>query len=296
VTLIEQLHRRVDGLASLPGIGALVHRQAREAFVANRDQNMFFGVHENWEEAVAAAAAFGQAGYDNSNSAQLYDYRTRIDPHDYPSLYWISRSLDEGMNSVFDVGGAIGIKFIAFREHLKRWPSLQWLVQDVPAMAEHGRMLALERGDAAQLRFTDCFEDGEGVDLLFASGVLQYLPKTLGELLRSYHKLPRRIVVNTAAIHPAHSFFTVNSIGTAFCPYRVQTQAELVRGLTGVSAARVVGQPGQTDGGGSQSRSQSGPLQRLLFRLDQVGLLYGPTRRQLRRPSVTAARSDRLHR
>lgn len=230
--LIEQLHRRVDGLAALPGIGGFVHRQARRAFVANRDRNMFFGVHENWEEAVAAAAAFGRAGYDNSNSAQLYDYRTRIDPHDYPSLYWISRSLDEGMGSVFDVGGAIGIKFIAFREHLKRWPNLQWLVQDVPAMAEHGRKLAQERGDAAQLRFTDRFEDGDGVDVLFASGVLQYLPKTLGELLRSHHKLPRRIIINTAAIHPVHSFFTVNSIGTAFCPYRVQTQAELVRGLT----------------------------------------------------------------
>jgi putative methyltransferase (TIGR04325 family) len=58
------------------------------------------------------------------------------------------------------------------------------------------------------------------------------LPRTLGELLAGYKRRPRRIVINTAAIHGQHEFFTVNSLGTAFCPYRVQTQAGLVRGLT----------------------------------------------------------------
>jgi putative methyltransferase (TIGR04325 family) len=232
VGLIDNLHRRVDALADWPIVGPMVHRQAREAFVANRDQNLFLGVHATWEEAAAAAQAFGRAGYDNSDSAQLYNHRTRMDPHDYPSLYWLSRSLQEGMKGVFDVGGAIGIKFIAFREPLSRWPDLLWRVQDVPAMVAHGRQLAQDRGDATRLQFTDRFEEGEGLDVLFASGVLQYLPRTLGDLLSGYRRLPRRIVINTAAVHPQHEFFTVNSLGTAFCPYRVQTQASLVRGLT----------------------------------------------------------------
>jgi putative methyltransferase (TIGR04325 family) len=54
----------------------------------------------------------------------------------------------------------------------------------------------------------------------------------LGDLLSSYRRLPKRIIINTAAIHTEHEFFTVNSLGTAFCPYRVQTQASLVRGLS----------------------------------------------------------------
>jgi putative methyltransferase (TIGR04325 family) len=62
--------------------------------------------------------------------------------------------------------------------------------------------------------------------------VVQYLPGTLGDLLAGWQRLPRRIVINTAAIHTQHEFFTVNSLGTAFCPYRVQTQASLIRGLT----------------------------------------------------------------
>lgn len=68
--------------------------------------------------------------------------------------------------------------------------------------------------------------------MLYASGVLQYLPQTLGELLGGYRKLPRRIVINTTAVHSQHEHFTVNNILAAFCPYRVQTQAGLIRGLT----------------------------------------------------------------
>ena len=61
-TLIDSLQRRVDALANVPGLRALVQRQAREAFVANRNQNLFFGIHSTWDEAVVAAREFGQAG------------------------------------------------------------------------------------------------------------------------------------------------------------------------------------------------------------------------------------------
>jgi putative methyltransferase (TIGR04325 family) len=189
-------------------------------FIGNRSQNLFLGVHATWDAAANRARSFGTAGYDNVSSARLYDDRVRMDPHDYPSLYWLTRSMHEGMRSVFDVGGAIGVKFIAFR--------------DVSAMVRHGRELALQRDDGRQLHFTESFRDGDGCEVLFASGVLQYLPQRLGEMLSSFSRLPQRIVINTAAIHPRTEFFTVNSIGTAFCPYRVQTQAELIRGLVGL--------------------------------------------------------------
>lgn len=230
--LIDRLHTIVDGLAQEGPLRGLAQRQALRDFLANRERNVFFGVHASWDEAAAAAHGYGAVGYDNAGSAELYDHRLRMDPHDYPALYWLTRSLAEGQRGVFDVGGAIGIKYLAFREHLGRFPDLEWRVQDVPAMVTHGRELAIRRGGAPGLSFTERFEDGEGLDVLLASGVLQYLPHTLGELLAGWRRLPRRIVINTAAIHPQHEYFTVNSLGTAFCPYRVQTQAGLVRGLT----------------------------------------------------------------
>lgn len=230
--LLRKLHIHAEVLNDLPVLRGMARRRALARFVANRDQNLFYGVHRTWEDAARAAEGFGKSGYDNAESAHLYNHRTRMDPHDYPSLYWLYRSQAEGLKSVFDVGGAIGIKFMAFREPLLRFPDLRWRVQDVPAMVTHGRALAAQRGDAAHLEFTDSFAEGDGFDILFASGVLQYLPHTLAEMLSSYARLPKRIVINTAAIHPEHAFFTVNSLGTAFCPYRVQTQASLVRGLT----------------------------------------------------------------
>lgn len=230
--MIGGIRKRTEFVATLPMVGSLMHARARRAFVANRTRNMFYGVHSTWDQAASAAEAFGQVGYDNVESARLYENRTRMDPHDYPSLYWLSRSLHEGMKGVLDVGGAIGIKFIAFREPLQQFSDLLWRVQDVPAVVANGRELARQRNDDARLQFTDRFEEGEGLDILFASGVLQYLPRTLGELLGVYKRLPKRIVINTAPIHPEREFFTVNSLGTAFCPYRVQTQASLMSGLS----------------------------------------------------------------
>jgi putative methyltransferase (TIGR04325 family) len=232
VSLEEGLHSAVNRIVRLPGLKTIAARQARRAFIANRDRNMFLGVFETWPQAEAAARGFGQAGYDNSESANLYLTRVRIDRHDYPALHWLYRSMSEGLRKVFDVGGSTGIKYFAFREHLAAWPDLQWTVQDVPAMVAKGRELVAREPGVKNLQFTDRFDDGDGGDVLFASGVLQYLPMSLADLLSGFRNLPKRIVINTAAIHSSRDYFTVNSIGTAFCPYRVQTQATLVRGLT----------------------------------------------------------------
>jgi putative methyltransferase (TIGR04325 family) len=213
--------------------------RAHADFVTNRDRNLFFGVYPSWELAEQAAAAYGAAGYDNAASAQLYRHRVRMDVHDYPVLAWLLRSAVEGHRRVLDVGGATGIKWLAFREALAPWPDLQWCVQDVPAMVDEGRRLAAQRAAAApaarpeRLTFTDRLADGAGCDVLLASGVVQYLPRSLGEQLAEWPRdgLPRRILINTAALHPSRGYVTVNSLGTAFCPYRVQTQAELVQPL-----------------------------------------------------------------
>lgn len=231
MNLSAKLHRTVDAAMHWPLIGPVLQRQALRSFVENRDQNLFFGIHDSWETAEAAARAFGQAGYDNSASAQLYDQRVRIDAQDYPAMYWLQRSLQDGLRSVFDIGGAVGIKFLAFQELLGAYPGVTWRVCDVPAMVEHGRELSARRGDQDRLSFTSRPEDGDGAEVFFASGVLQYLPRTLGDIVAGFARKPRRILINTAAIHPEFDFFTVNSIGTAFCPYRVQTQATLMRSL-----------------------------------------------------------------
>lgn len=232
--LIAKLQSGIDSLARIGFFRDRAMAQSKRDFIANREQNLFFGVFDTWEEAEAEVRSLGVAGYANEASAVLYDHRTRIDSHDYPALCWLMRSMHEGMRGIGDLGGSIGIKYIAFRDPLAAWPDLSWTVHDVPEAVAHGRKLSAARGDGSQLSFADRMEDLQSCDVLLASGVLQYLPQTLGEAMSGWQRLPKRIIINTAPIHPVNSFFTVNSLGTGFCPYRVQTQADLVRALSGL--------------------------------------------------------------
>lgn len=224
--------RTASELSRWPVLKQILDAGARREFLENADQNLFLGVYDTWEEASKAANDCGRSGYDNPASAELYLTRTRILPYDYPALYWLTRCMMEGQRSILDLGGSIGIKYYAFKKYLELWPDFVWIVHDVPAAVARGRRFAQERGEEGPLRFVDEFGQGEGVDVLFASGVLQYLPKTLGEMLSDWKKLPPRIVINITPIHVEREYFTVNSLGTAFCPYHVQTQGSLIRELT----------------------------------------------------------------
>jgi putative methyltransferase (TIGR04325 family) len=108
---------------------------------------------------------------------------------------------------------------------------LAWTVCDVPAVVEAGRRIAGERGADAQLRFTSDYGALSGQQVLYASGALQYLPMTLPEWIRGLIEPPPHVVLNTTPLHAQRGFFTLNSIGAGFCPYRVIHDATLVREL-----------------------------------------------------------------
>jgi putative methyltransferase (TIGR04325 family) len=54
---------------------------------------------------------------------------------------------------------------------------------------------------------------------------------TLPDWLAGLRRPPRHLILNTTPLHPEESFFTLNSIGTAFCPYRVQHESALFAAL-----------------------------------------------------------------
>ena len=79
-------------------------------------------------------------------------------------------------------------------------------VIDVPAVVARGREFAIQRGAPAALEFSDAIDDIDGVDVVFASGSLQYLPETLTDVLRRNDRRPRRIVINTTPFHEQAEF------------------------------------------------------------------------------------------
>jgi putative methyltransferase (TIGR04325 family) len=212
---------RLTGRAGTPPDSAAEHRR----FLDNTTENLFWGVHDSFSAAQAAAPTSRPVGYDNDASAELYS--PQISAWDYPALFWLGRSLDEGLRSVFDLGGHIGIKFYAFKRLLAYPPELRWRVCDVPAVIGRGAEIARSKGAETQLGFTSNPLDASGFDVLYASGSLQYLPQTIGRMLDQMAIKPRRILLNTTAVHTERTYYTVNSIGTAFCPYRVQSHDEL---------------------------------------------------------------------
>jgi putative methyltransferase (TIGR04325 family) len=230
---IAKLHDLVDAFGMAPGVRQYRERAANRRFEHNvHGRNLFRGVFSSFEAAAASAPQGVALGYDNEEAASMYLKRLSPDEHDYPAMFWLEKSFGEGLRSVVDLGGSIGIKYYAFERHLGFPPGLSWTVCDVPAAARKGREFAIQRGAGPALRFTDQFADLSGTDVLYASGVVQYLPQPLAQILSTLPAKPRRLVINTAAIHPTKDFCTLNSIGTAFCPYRVQSVDAFFSGIT----------------------------------------------------------------
>lgn len=234
---LHTLHQAVDRLAMTPGIRQLGRRRHARRFLHNTDENLFLGVFDSFEAAAAAAPHAGKLGYDNDDSANL-PYTSVITPRDYPAMFWLGKSFSEGLSSVFDLGGHIGVKYYAFRRALGYPAALRWTVCDVPAVVARGRELALARAPEGRLLFTSDYDAAADHEVLFASGSLQYLPFTLAELLRRLPRLPRRLVINGTPIHESRAFFTLNSIGTAFCPYRVQAREAFVADIRALGYAK----------------------------------------------------------
>ena len=227
----EPITRALGAAGNWPPLRKLRAAWLHRKFLSNRQDNMFWGVFDSFDEAAASAPPSRLVGYDNASSAQMYQHRLWIEEFDYPAMFWLARSLSEGMRTIVDLGGSVGIKYFAFGKVMDFPPDLVWRVIDVPAVAAQGRVFAHGRGVTSGLEFSDRLADIQGMDVIFASGVLQYMPQSLGDVLGSIDRLPRRLIVNTTAIHADKQFFTLNNIGTAYCPYRVQARTEFVESI-----------------------------------------------------------------
>jgi putative methyltransferase (TIGR04325 family) len=228
--LARYLHAAVDVLLDLPLMRQARAARYRRLFARNRGGNMFFGVFDTVEAAEAAAPPTFPLGYDNPASAGLYLDRLAVLPNDYPAMFWLARSFAVGMTRVTDLGGSVGIKYFAFSGAIDYPPELKWKVVDVPAVAACGRDFARSRHGGERLDFAHDL-NGDGADVLFVSGAHQYLREPLHHILSARPHRYRRVILNTAAVHPRRSYYTLNGIGTAFCVYQVCAEPELVSGF-----------------------------------------------------------------
>jgi putative methyltransferase (TIGR04325 family) len=199
-----------------------VLREARfdRAFARAHGMNLFRGVYTSFAEAEASAPATKPIGYDHPAPAAMYDERmSRVHPADYPVLFWLG-SIMTSTRRVFDFGGHVGIAHYAFERYLGYPEDLVWTVLDVAAVVERGRRLAAESARKG-LVFTSDIAEASGADVFLAAGSLQYVREPLDAMLTGLQELPRHVVINKTPLYDGESFVTLQSIGTAFCPYAI---------------------------------------------------------------------------
>lgn len=195
-------------------------------------ENLYRGVFPTFDAAQSSVPASRLSSYDNKASADLYRERTRrVYINDYPMMLWLSKFFEGGARTVFDLGGHVGIAYYSYQRFVHYPADLHWQVMDVPAVNDAGKAWAEDNDPSGRLSFTDQAQDADGVDIFFAAGSLQYLDYTLGDLLRRLRALPRHLLLNSVPIHTRDSYFTVQNMGTACCPYRVTAEREFLHDL-----------------------------------------------------------------
>ncbi|MDP1698896.1 MAG: TIGR04325 family methyltransferase [Xanthomonadaceae bacterium] len=232
--LTGRICRRIaNEIAQLPGIELLAQPLYRRLFARQFfGGNSYCGAWATFAEAKANAPVLLPSSYDSEPAGKMYrNELERITVSDYPVLYWLTQLLATGQHRVFDLGGHIGIKYYAFRRYLHYPPALRWVVHDVPAVLAQGRQFAAEHDPERRLDFAASPDDASGCDVVLSTGALQYLDYTLAELIARLPQRPQHVLVNLTPMHPSRSYFTLQHIGIAICPYRVSAVPEFVTAM-----------------------------------------------------------------
>jgi len=127
----------------------------------------------------------------------------------------------------------MGTKHRAFRKHLDLENGLEWVIYDVPAVVRAGRERAHELGLDA-LSFVDRLEQAGDVDVMLASGVLQYIDRSFPDFMGELPHLPKHLILNKVATRDGPTVVTLQNLGVADVPYQIRDYKEFLAELDGL--------------------------------------------------------------
>ncbi|MEZ5856471.1 MAG: TIGR04325 family methyltransferase [Hyphomicrobiaceae bacterium] len=184
----------------------------------------FRGAYATYDAAMAAVPRDTLAGYNHEDIADIsFDVMCKIAPWDYPVLYWLDRLLRGEGGRLLDAGGHMGTKYRAFSNYLDLGPSVDWIIYDLPAIVQAGRRRA-ENDNLESLIFTDQLDDVGRIDILLASGLLQYLDIPFSQLVGQLAVRPQHILINKLAVRDGATVVTLENFGRALVPYQIRSQ------------------------------------------------------------------------
>jgi putative methyltransferase (TIGR04325 family) len=210
----------------------------RRRFFSTRGwRNLHWGVFDSFEAANAFSREHGEPPRFDMDQRRWLADKQRLMAHDYPMLFWLERLLTspEGQRfeRVCDLGGSVGVSYLALSPYLTLPPQLVWEVCELPDVAEFGRQVASERGMQEHLHFrSDMDQALEGADILFTAGTIQYIDEPLEQMLGKLAKAPRHVFINRLPLTTGSTFVTLQNSGVAVHPYRIRNDAEFVDAMS----------------------------------------------------------------
>ncbi len=181
------------------------------------------GAFSTLEEAKASLPPEVQPGYDSDDMTEVAkDMMLSMLGWDYPVVFWMDRLLrTHGSFSLLDAGGHIGTKHHAFGPYLDLG-QIDWTVWDLPALLRAGRKAQADGLVSADIKFADTVADAGEVDLLLASGLMQYLDISFTQLIDQMAQRPRWVLLNKVATRADDDLVTLQLIGTTRVPYQMR--------------------------------------------------------------------------
>ncbi len=66
---------------------------------------------------------------------------------------------------------------------------------------------------------------------ILVNGTLRFLPVAAPALIASLKGRPKHLIINRIPLHTAETYFTLQSIGSAVCPYRIEAEKSFIDAL-----------------------------------------------------------------
>ncbi len=199
-------------------------------------QPAMLGAYPDRASALAGVPRRWLATYDHPDVAVVnFRVMCAVRVWDYPVLFWLEKLHQPGMR-VLDAGGHFGTKFIAFQPIL-RLNEVVWTVYDLPETVRSAR-LAQQQGEVpVEVGFIDDLADALPLDILLASGLLQYLDLPFPAFLARLPNRPRHILLNKVATRDGPSVITLERIGPARVPYQIRCRTAFEAEVAGAGYA-----------------------------------------------------------
>lgn len=184
------------------------------------------GAFPTLDLAKASLPPEAQSGYDSDEmTAVSLDMMLGMLGWDYPVVFWLDRLLrDRDRLSLLDAGGHVGTKHKAFGPYLDLH-KVDWTVWDLPTLLRAGRKAQADGLVSKDIQFAATPGAAGKVDLLLASGLMQYLDISFTELLDQMKARPKWVLLNKVATRPNDDLVTLQLIGKKRVPYQMRHQA-----------------------------------------------------------------------